>query len=161
VSSSRIINLANPSSNNDAVNKITLETEVNTKPLAFTLDTTGLNDAAIAAYLDDIAPYPDFGEGTIARLLCTEQIVTYPNVNFTHSTSPDTSGDFVHSFISVDNSANVGAKPNEPVLQDFSTNAIDLGSGTIQVSRTVKQFAISGGSWTYVTTLSGPVVTPP
>lgn len=161
VSSSRIINLANPSSNNDAVNKITLVTEVTTKPLAFSIDTTGLDDTAIASYLDAIAPYPDFGEGTVARILCTEQIVTYPNVNFTHSTSPDTSGDFVHYFISVDNSGNVGAKPNEPVLQDFDTNTIDLGNATIQVSRTVKQFAISSGNWAYVTTISGPVITPP
>lgn len=162
VASSRIVNLSNPVSNNDAVNLVTLETQVKTKPLAFSLDATGLNDNDIATYLDEIAPYPDFAEGTIARILCTYQLVSYPSVSFTSSTGPlDTSGDFVKYYIAVDNTANVGAKPNEPVLQDFDTNAsIDLGSATVQVSRIVKIFQISSGVWVWTGNGSGPIITP-
>jgi hypothetical protein len=158
VASSRIVNLSNPVDPSDAVNKSTMDTEIATKSLVLSMDVTGLNDTAIAAYLDIIAPYPEFGEGTVARILCT---VTYPSVNFNQTTSPDLSGDFVKYYISVDNSGNVGAKPNEPVLQDFDINTIDMGNGTIQVSRTVKEFTISTGVWAFSGTLSGTVVTPP
>lgn len=160
VASSRIVNLANPVDPSDAVNKSTMDTEIATKTLVLSMDTTGLDDAGIISYLTTMAPYPEFGEGTLARILCTEQIVTYPSVSLTQSTSPDLSGDFVKYYISVDNSGNVGTKPNEPVLQDFDINALDLGSGTIQVSRTVKEFAISSGVWIFTGILSGTVVTP-
>jgi hypothetical protein len=161
VANSKITNLSSPSSPNDAVNLVTLETEVNTKPLALSMDVTGLNDNDIAAYLDEIAPYPDFGEGTLARVHCTVQLVTYPSVSFTSTTYPVTSGDFIKNYIAVDNSGNVGAKPNEPVLQDFDTNpSIDLGSATIRVARTTKLFQISGGVWVYDSLISGPTITP-
>lgn len=161
VDSSRITNLSSPVNPNDAVNLVTLETEVTTKPLALSMDCTGLNDNDIASYLDEIAPYPDFGEGTLARVHCTYQLVTYPSVSFTSSTHPITTGDFIKHYISVDNSANIGAKPNEPVLQDFDTNpSIDLGSATVRVSRVTKLFQISGGAWTWDSNISGPVITP-
>jgi hypothetical protein len=156
VASSRITNLSSPVNPNDAVNLTTLETQVKTKPLALSMDCTGLSDNDIAVVLDEIAPYPDFEEGTIARILCTYQLVSYPSVSFTSSTGPlDTSGDFVKYYIAVDNTANIGAKPNEPVLQDFDTNAsIDLGSAT------VKLFQISSGVWIWTGNGSGPIITP-
>lgn len=161
VANSRIINLSTPVDPTDAVNLTTLETEVTTKPLALSMDATGLSDNDIAAYLDEIAPYPDFGEGTLARVHCTYQLVTYPSVSFTSSTYPVTSGDFIKNYIAVDNSGNVGTLPNEPVLQDFDTNpSIDLGSATVRVSRVTKLFQISGGAWAYDSNISGPVITP-
>jgi len=161
VANSRITNLSNPVSSNDAVNLTTLETQVETKPLALSMDCTGLSDGDIALVLDEIAPYPDFGEGTIARVHCTYQVITYPNVSFTSTTYPVTSGDFIKHYIAVDNTANVGAKPNEPVLQDFDTNpTIDLGNATVQTTRVTKQFQISSGLWAWQSNLSGPVTTP-
>lgn len=161
VANSRIINVSTPVNPNDAVNLTTLETEVTTKPLALSMDATGLSDNDIAAYLDEIAPYPDFGEGTLARVHCTYQLVTYPSVSFTSSTYPIATGDFIKHYIAVDNSGGVGAPPNEPVLQDFDTNpSIDLGSATVRVTRVTKLFQISGGAWVYDSNISGPVITP-
>ena len=160
VDNSRITNLNNPIGGNDAVNLATLETQVKTKPLALSMDATGLSDNDIAAYLDEIAPYPDFEDGTVARVHCTYQIVTYPAVALSQTNAPG-SADLVKYFISVDNSANIGMKPNEPVLQDIDiAPSIDLGSATIQVSRVTKRFELSGGAWTYVSDISGPVITP-
>lgn len=161
VANSRIINVTSPINPNDAVNLTTLENELATKPLVLSMDCTGLTDSNIATYLDELAPYPDFGEGTLARVHCTYQVITYPSVSFTSTTHPITSGDFVKHYIAVDNSANVGAKPNEPVLQDFDTNpSINLGAATVQVTRISKLFTISGGSWVYDSNISGPVTTP-
>ena len=161
VSSSRIVNVSNPVSNNDAVNLTTLTTQVKTKPLAFSMDCTGLTDSNIASVLNDIAPYPDFAEGTIARVHCTYQLVTYPSATFTSSTYPDTSGDFIKHYVSVDKA---GGSENQPVLEDFDANpTIDLGSATVRVQRRHKQFQISTGVWTYVGDIAGafsPATTP-
>jgi hypothetical protein len=162
VANSRIINVSAPTDPTDAVNLVTLESVVSTKPLALSMDCTGLSDPGIALVLDEIAPYPDFGEGTIAKVHCTYQVITYPSISFSSTTGPlNTSGDFVKYYISVDNSANIGAKPNEPVLQDFDiANSIDLGSATVQVTRITKEFQISSGVWVWTADLSGPVTTP-
>jgi hypothetical protein len=114
------------------------------------MDITGLSNSQIASYVSDIAPEAYYEELTECRIHCTSQVITYPSITLTSSTSPVTTGDFVKSYISVDNSGNVSPKPNEPVLQDFTVNPLNLGPATVTVTRVNKLFSIQSGVWTYV-----------
>jgi hypothetical protein len=149
IGSPRITGLANPVAATDAVTLGAVEDYVRARNICFSMDITGLTNPQIATILSDIAPEAYYEEGTECRIHCTSQVVSYPAINLTSSTSPVTTGDFVKSFISVDNSANVSPKPNEPVLQDFTVNPINIGSATVSVTRVNKLFTITSGSWTW------------
>lgn len=146
----RITGLGTPLLTTDASTKGYTDTYVRSRNICFSMDITGLSNSQIASYVSDIAPEAYYEEGTECRIHCTTQSVTYPSITLTSSTSPITTGDFVKSFISVDNSANVSPKPNEPVLQDFTVNPINIGAATVTVTRVNKLFSIQSGVWTYV-----------
>lgn len=159
LASNLISNLADPVSDQDASTKIWTETFVKRRTIALSLDITGLSDADIALILEDIAPVADYYDssttfGTQALVHCTEQVITYPSVNLTNSTSPDTSGDIVKHYISVDKN---GGTENQPVLEDFDVNTLDFGSATVTVTRSLKRFRITDGSWGWVENLTSSV----
>jgi hypothetical protein len=155
VGSPKITGLADPTSSTDAVNKQSLEAYVRARNFAFSMDITGLTNTDIASQLNQIAPHEYYEINTEARIHCTKQVVSYSNVNLTATTAPVTTGDFVKHFISVDNSGNVGTKPNEAVLQDFDINPINLGNATITVTRINKLFRLVSDStssqWQFIT----------
>lgn len=148
IGSPKITGLANPTSNQDAATKIWTETYTRARTIPLSLDITGLNSAGIAAVLDDIAPTSYYEEGTQARIHCTEQVITYPAVSFTNSTSPVTTGDFVKHYVAVDKN---GGNQNQPVLEDFDINSLNLGSATVTVTRSLKIFEIQSSLWTDIT----------
>lgn len=148
IGSPKITGLANPTSDQDAATKIWTETYTRARTIPLSLDITGLNSAGIAAVLDDIAPTSYYEEGTLARIHCTEQVITYPAVVLTNSTSPVTTGDFVKHYIAVDKN---GGNQNQPVLEDFDINSLNLGSATVTVTRSLKIFEIQSSLWTDIT----------
>lgn len=148
IGSPKITGLADPTSDQDAATKIWTETYTRARTIPLSLDITGLNSAGIAAVLDDIAPTSYYEEGTQARIHCTEQVITYPAVSFTNSTSPVTTGDFVKHYVAVDKN---GGNQNQPVLEDFDINSLNLGSATVTVTRSLKIFEIQSSLWTDIT----------
>jgi hypothetical protein len=155
IGSPKITGLADPTSSTDAVNKQSMEAYVRARNFAFSMDITGLTNTDIESQLNQIAPHEYYEINTEARIHCTTQVVSYTNVTFTSTTSPVTTGDFVKSYISVDNSGNVGTKPNEAVLQDFNINPINLGNATVTVTRINKLFRLVSDStssrWQFIT----------
>lgn len=160
--SPKITGMADPTSAQDAATKNYVDTAIASRFIALSMDTTNLSNIQIAAYIEEIAPAASFASGTNCRVHCTEQIVNYPSVNFTDTTgSPptnDTSGNFVKYYVAVDKA---GGSENQPVLEDFDLNSINLGAATITVRRTGKLFEKNAGTglWTYVSTFSGPTIT--
>lgn len=155
--SPKITGLATPSTGTDAANKTYVDNTVNSKTLALSMDTTGLNDIQISNYLEEIAPAADYVLGTRARIHCTRQIATYASTLLTASTYPSTSGDIVKTYVAVDQG---GGLVNQPVLEDIAVT-LNLGNSTVTVERTTKLFEINliTGVWTYVSTISGPTIT--
>lgn len=155
VGNPKITGLADPTSLTDAVNVQYMEDYVRARNICLSMDITGLNDTQIADVLEKIAPVAYYELNTEARIHCTTQTVSYSNIILSTSTSPVTTGDFVKSYISVDNSAAPGPTPNEAVLQDFDVNPINLGNATISVTRVNKLFRIVTDSttvgWQFIT----------
>lgn len=159
LSSAKITNLADPTSDQDASTKIYTETFVKRRVIPLSLDITGLSDSDIALVLEDIAPAADYytsttDQGTEALVHCTEQVITYPSVNLTSSTSPDVSGDFVKNYVSVNKAAGT---ENQPVLEDFDVNTLNFGNATVSVTRSLKRFRITNGAWGWVEDLTSSV----
>ena len=147
----RITGLEDPVADQDAVNKRYLNDFVRTRNIAMSMDITGLSDTGIEDVLALIAPEPEYDLGTEIRIHCTSQTVTYPVVTFTSSVYPVTTGDFVKHYVAVDKAA---GSENQPVLEDFDANAINLGNATIAVTRINKLFRLETDStttkWTFI-----------
>ena len=75
-------------------------------------------------------------------------MITYPAVSLTNSTSPVTTGDFVKHYISVDKNSGI---ENQPVLEDFDINSLNLGAATVTVTRSLMIFEIQSSLWTDIT----------
>lgn len=162
IGSPRITGLADPVNPQDSGTKNYIDTNIRARFIALSMDVTNLSNSQIAAYIEEIAPATNFESGTYCRVHCTEQIVNYPTVNFTSSigSSPqnNTTGNFVKYYVAVDKA---GGSENQPVLEDFNLNTVNLGAATITVRRTGKLFQKNAGTlvWTFVSIFSGPTIT--
>ncbi len=154
IGSPKITGLADPTDDQDAATKLWTETFVKNRVIPLSLDITGLSDADIALVLEDVAPAANHLSGTEARVHCTEQVITYPSVTLTNSTSPDVSGDFVKHYVSVNKAAGT---ENQPVLEDFDINTLDFGNATVTVTRSLKLYRIQLGAWTWIQNLTSSV----
>ena len=75
-STGRISGLTDPVDAQDVTTKSWTETHVKARPIALTLDVTGLDNAGIEAVLTSIAPVADYNNGTEALIHCTKQAVS-------------------------------------------------------------------------------------
>lgn len=133
----RITGLGVPVSDTDAATKIYVDEQIAAAAISFSMDTTGLNDTQIGSVLEDLQPAADVANGTYARIHCT-------SLAGASVTGIDITAVATKSFIAVD----AAGVQNESVLQDIGfTDA--TGVVTVTVSRALKQYVASGGSWTF------------
>ena len=132
----KITGVGTPTSDQDATNKVYVDTLVTSRNFAFSLDVTGLTDTAIIGILNDIAPVNEYFVGAIARISTTRQVegsVTYtPTINKT--------------LVDVTGTDNI----DYSVLRDVAIPAATIAPGAISVVRGLKQFQVQ---------LSGPTKT--
>jgi len=133
----RITGLGVPVSDTDAATKIYVDEAVAATAISFSMDITSLNDTQIASVIEDLVPAANVADGTYARIHCTSLAgANVSNIDVTAVTTK--------SFIAVD-SAGV---QNESVLQDVGFGSA-TGTVTVTITRQLKQFVTSGGSWTF------------
>ena len=133
----RISGLGVPGSPTDAATKQYVDEEIAGAGISFSMDSTGLNDTQIGQVLEDLVPAANVSDGTYARIHCT-------TLGGASVTGIDITAVATKSFIAVD-SAGV---QNESVLQDIGfTDA--TGTVTVSVSRALKRYVKSSGSWTF------------
>ena len=133
----RISGLGVPGSPTDAATKQYVDEEIAGAGISFSMDSTGLNDTQIGLVLEDLVPAANVSDGTYARIHCT-------TLGGASVTGIDITAVATKSFIAVD-SAGV---QNESVMQDIGfTDA--TGTVTVSVSRALKRYVKSSGSWTF------------
>lgn len=147
----RIAGVVDPIDPQDAATKNYVDDSLRLRTLTLSMDTTGLSDTDIEDILAVIAPEPEYDVGAEARIHCTQQVVTYSNVSLSSSIFPLTNGEIVKTFVTVDKA---GGSENQNVLVDFTTSNMDLGTGTITVTRINKLFRLLTDStttkWTFI-----------
>ena len=137
VSSQKITALALPTQDTDAASKVYVDEQIAGAAISFSMDTTGLNDTQIGLVLNDLVPAGGVANGTTARIHCT-------TLGGASVTGIDIAAVATKSFIAVD----AAGVQNESVLQDIGfTNA--TGTVTVSVTRALKEYITSGGSWTF------------
>ena len=154
IGSPRITGLANPVNPQDSSTKSWTEAYVKSRPLALTIDITGLTELQILSVINDVAPAELYEENTEARVHCTEISVTAFNVPLTSSTSPDLSGTFIKYYKNV---LSEDGSTIETVLEDFDASPATTGVTTSTVSRSLKLYRIESGTWTWVEDLTSSV----
>jgi len=162
VNERKIIDVADPTGLLDATNKQYVDNAVFQRGISLSLDITNLeiepgvdDNSAIAAILDDIAPFYDptgtvqqqqgtAVNGTILRLHCTKTSVVNADLDY----SPN-EGD---EFALVDISTALGQPPGTTsAVTDFATGqVISAPVATVTVTRKNKRFVMTAGSWSFV-----------
>jgi len=143
--SKKITGVGAPTANADVTNKLYVDQQIAGAAISFSMDITGLNDSQIALVINDLVPASGVSNGTTARIHCT-------TLGGASVTGIDITAVLTKSFIAVD----ANGTQNQSVLQDIGfTNA--TGSVSVSVSRSLKQFITSSGSWTFDQNLSSSV----
>ena len=109
------------------------------------MDVTGLNDTQIGLVLNDLVPGASVANGTTARIHCT-------TLGGASVTGIDVAAVATKAFIAVD----AAGVQNESVLQDIGFTAA-TGSVTVSVTRSLKEYITSSGSWTFSQNLTSSV----
>ena len=148
VSESKLINLADPTNDQDAATKIYVDSTVKLKPILLSVDLTDEDTAdhvyIITNILDLMAPVSENVEGTEARILCSSvqhrveptdinSLVVTETETFT---KPSGTGDAVTS-ISIETDADPG-DPERPIIT------------TVTSVRWIKIFRIFEMAWEYI-----------
>lgn len=135
----KITNVGDPTADQDAATKYYVDTTVNSQPVVFSLDITGLTnpDVQVATIIESMFPAAQKEDGTYAFIHTTESSA---------STAENIDVDAVKniSFVAVDSNGT----QNESVMQDI---AFFPASGTVSIAitRGLKRFRVTGGAWTF------------
>ena len=136
-SNSKIAGIAQPTQDTDAASKVYVDEQIAGSAISFSMDVTGLNDTQIGLVLNDLVPAGSVADGTTARIHCT-------TLGGASVTGIDVAAVATKSFIAVD----AAGVQNESVLQDIGFTAA-TGTVTVSVTRALKEYVTSGGSWTF------------
>ena len=136
-SNSKIAGIAQPTQDTDAASKVYVDESIAGSAISFSMDVTGLNDTQIGLVLNDLVPAGSVANGTTARIHCT-------TLGGASVTGIDVAAVATKSFIAVD----AAGVQNESVLQDIGFTAA-TGTVTVSVSRSLKEYITSSGSWTF------------
>ena len=136
-SNSKIAGIAQPTQDTDAASKVYVDEQIAGSAISFSMDVTSLNDTQIGLVLNDLVPAGSVADGTTARIHCT-------TLGGASVTGIDVAAVATKSFIAVD----AAGVQNESVLQDIGFTAA-TGTVTVSVTRALKEYVTSGGSWTF------------
>jgi hypothetical protein len=134
----RISNVDTPVAGTDAANKEYVDSTIETRSLAFSMDISdGIANSGIAALLEQIAPVAEYRNGTIARILCSFAVNSTTNLDI-NPLLTTSSVEFV-----------------TPTGTAFGLNNVSFSTATVAapnlaISRTVKTFQIISNAWTFV-----------
>lgn len=150
VNSNQITNVGAPSASGHAANKEYVDDLVNSTPLAFSMDITGLNNTQIALVLNDIFPAANKAVGTVALVHTTSYTsVSVTGIQVTVSTTPNLTGNIVQELRSVDSNGT----NNVTVVESISQGVDSSGTINLSPTRGLKRFIVqdSGGNnvWTF------------
>jgi hypothetical protein len=149
VDSSKIINLATPTANNDATNKSYVDGLVRSRTIAVTIDCSDFNvgniDTKVGLILDYMFLAANYNTGTLCRVLCQSTQAQF--------TAIDVASQISRTYAAVLSS---DGSTIENVLGDFSVNPVPTGSAVITVTRQFKLFIFDGSNWTFNSNLALP-----
>jgi|TARA_B100001094_G_scaffold92071_1_gene88011 hypothetical protein len=144
-SNSKIAGIAQPTQDTDAASKVYVDEQIAGSAISFSMDVTGLNDTQIGLVLNDLVPAGTVANGTTARIHCT-------TLGGASVTGIDVAAVATKSFIAVD----AAGVENESVLQDIGFTAA-TGTVTVSVTRALKEYITSSGSWAFSQNLTSSV----
>jgi hypothetical protein len=170
---STVTNILDPVNPSDAVTLSYLENAILALPKAFSLDITGLSQIAgtlrtqIATILTDVFPIAYNPTGTVCRVYCTRQEISFPTLSVPVSETSGAPG-IVKTTTTALGQRDTGTlvtAPSSPggeaviygvvpgsevaVLEDITTNPFNTGAATITYTRSVKVFEVVSGVWTW------------
>ena len=147
VSNTQIKAVTDPTDAQDAATKAYVDREIDSEPVVFTLDTTGLTTpssgnpyADVAAILETLYPASEKETATVARIHCT----SYTSVTVT---GIDVQSAMSKSYLSVltdDSTA-------QSVVQDVNFSNVDA-TAALTPARQTMTFEVSGSTWNWVST---------
>ena len=147
VSNNKITDVNNPTAAQDAATKNYVDTQIDSEPVVFTLDTTGLTLPTtgnpytdVIGILQTLFPAAEKTNGTQARIHCT----SYTNVSVT---GIDVQSAMSKSYLSVltdDSTA-------QSVVQDVNFSPVNANA-QLTPTRQTMTFEVSGGVWTWIGT---------
>lgn len=152
VSSAKIKNLAKPEAQTDASTKEYVDDRVDSSPVAFSMDITGLTDPDddVRSILETLVPASEKRSGTRARVIGTlYDNQTIDNINLSDQIVKSyASITDVEDPIDLDDNIELTAKS---VLQDFTISDFST-TYTPSPSRFILEYRVIDGSWTHQST---------
>lgn len=150
VTSRRITNVADPSSNTDVATKQYVDGAVQGGNVIFGINIDGLGTGAtlqnnVATLLEELSPAADKVEGTLAKIYALATSTTVDDINVNANISKTT--------VAVDSAGT----QNQSVIEDFSISNITGQGVTTTYTRTIMEYEVSGGSWAYNSTTASAV----
>lgn len=142
INNRRITGIATPTSSSDAATKDYVDGIIDAEPVILSLDISGLSNNDIAIVIESLYPAASKANGTYARVSTT-------SINSSSVSGIDIDAVANKSLIAVDSNGT----QNVSVLQDIAFNDAS-GTVSITVTRGLKRFVVSGGTWTFDTDLS-------